>query len=95
MFNNFHIFLFWVSLSFLIGLWAERYGRSFWGFLALSLILSPLIGAIAVLTYGKDEQMIEKNRLREGYLKKCPDCAELIKKEAKICKFCRKSYSSK
>ena len=36
--------------------------------------------------------MLEQRSMDSGENKKCPDCAELIKMQAKICKHCGKKF---
>jgi len=45
----------WILMSVGIGAIAANNGRSFLGWTALSLLLSPIIGLIAVLVAGKPE----------------------------------------
>mgnify|MGYP001214909758 FL=1 len=45
----------WILMSVGIGAIAANNGRSFLGWTALSLLLSPIIGLIAVLVMGKPE----------------------------------------
>jgi hypothetical protein len=35
-----------------------------------------------------DQQKIEREQLASGTSKKCPFCAEVIKAEARVCRFC-------
>jgi len=78
----------WVMLCFVMGTWAQNWGRSYWEAFLLSFFCSPIIGALNVLIEGKNEKAIEGQSLASGESKKCPSCAELIKKEAKKCRFC-------
>ena len=73
--------------------------RSGW-WLFFSLI--PLIGWIVFLLYmvedgnlgqnqygtNPKEATTEKNKIESGEMKKCQECAELVRKEARICRFC-------
>jgi len=38
-----------------------------------------------------DQQAIDNKAISSGDSKKCPHCAELIKSEAKICRYCSKA----
>lgn len=53
----------------------------------IGFILGP-IGVIWVLVTAKDQSTLEAESLRSGKFKKCPLCAEVIKKEASVCKHC-------
>ncbi len=71
-------FIFWIFLSILVGTYASSKKRSGVGWFFLSLIISPLIAFIIILVAGSPR----------GTLKKCPKCAEEVKIEAQVCRFC-------
>jgi hypothetical protein len=80
------IFLFWVIFSILVSVYAGKKGRSGGGFFLLSLLLSPLIGfLIALLVQPRRERIA----LQAG-MKKCQHCAEFVRAEAKICRYCQR-----
>jgi len=82
------IFIAWVALCFVAGAIASIKGRSSVGFFFLSLFLSPLVGIITALIAKPDEKQVEESKIAEGNSKKCPFCAEIIKAEAKVCRYC-------
>lgn len=78
------IFLFWVGFSIAVGVLASNRGRSGSGWFVLSLIISPLLGAIFVLLV---ENLKDVKPSPATHIK-CPDCKELILKDALVCKHC-------
>jgi len=68
----------WIFLSILVGAFASSKKRNGIGWFFLSLLISPLITFIILLVIG----------FSPSTLKKCPKCAEEIKTEAVVCRFC-------
>lgn len=89
------------GFSALVAYVAKQKGRSSSGFFWLSFFLSFLVGILVVLAMPKkDEQLVQsedssftKNSAGEE-LVKCPFCAEWVKSEAKVCKFCKRDIES-
>ena len=60
------IFAFYILLCVLVGRYAKKHSRSFWGFFILSLILTPFWGfIIAIIVGGETEKQREKRIRRE------------------------------
>ena len=87
-------FVLWVGLSVVIAAMAHNRGRSGFGWFWLSLLISPLVALIAVLVAGEHKEAIDGRALADGTMRKCPQCAELVRVEAKICKHCRSDIST-
>lgn len=85
-------FAFWVALSLLVGYVAQTRGFSFWRNFWLAFFLSPVLAAVIVFVRTPDlaakRAAEETEALAAGDTRKCPHCAELIKAEARVCRFC-------
>ena len=51
--------------------------------------LVPFAAIVHVLYIPKNYPVLEKRKLQGGYHVKCPRCAEIIKAEAQVCRFCQ------
>ena len=66
---------------------AKRKGRKLvrWWIYGSLLFVVALVHALLIES---DQAAIEKKQMAEGMLKKCLSCAEMIKSDAKICRYC-------
>lgn len=78
-------FIIWFLACLLVAHFASKKGHTGILYFFISMILSPLIGAILVLiAKDKKDELNIKNKVN----KKCSKCAEIIKYEAVKCRFC-------
>ena len=67
-------------------IYAQRGRWSLVGLLA-GLALGPLGVALAFFS-STDKAGVERRQLASGEMKQCPYCAELIRPEATVCRYC-------
>jgi hypothetical protein len=78
----------WLVLVFVLASSAKKKGRSYGAFFALGFFFSPLIGFIILLIMGENKEKLAEESRSSGVTKKCPFCANDIKKEAIVCQYC-------
>ena len=76
----------WLILSLIVAVIASGKGRSGIGFFILSLLATPIITLVILIVVGEGPGP-ESAR---SSVRKCPFCAELVNKEAKDCKHCKR-----
>lgn len=71
-----------------VGLVAYKRGRSFWKYFLWSMIITPCIPIVIVLFLRPKRAVLEKREIATGESRRCPQCAELVRAAAKVCKYC-------
>lgn len=82
----------WIGLGLVTGMVAHYKGRNLWLWTIFGL-LAPIIGLAAAVLRPPNKKTVEKRILSRGEEKRCPHCAELVKREARICKHCQQPLS--
>ena len=81
------LLIIWILFGVAAMVVMQNKGRSGCGGFALGFLLGP-IGLVIALVLGADHREIEKKALDKGEMRKCPQCAELIRREARKCRYC-------
>lgn len=81
----------WLLCGFAAAYIYKNKGRSAVTAFLVGLLLGP-IGIILAAITPADRVGQERNALATG-MKKCPNCAELVKAEALTCRFCNHKFS--
>lgn len=81
------LILFWVMCGFASSMIFTSKGQNgfagfFWG-----AVFGPF-GILFALLWSRNDGELERRALVTGFSRKCPECAEMIKAEARKCRFC-------
>ena len=83
---EFTFFMFWLVFSVVVAIGAAGRGRQGPGWFLLSMVISPLLAFLLLMMLPSRSKSAGAPETQE--LRKCPECAELILREAKKCKHC-------
>lgn len=86
----------WTIVAVLIGVAANSRGRSGIGWFFLAMIISPLIAGLLLMLFGTPASALAKTATPTAGAEvatpethvRCPECRELVRKDARKCKHC-------
>lgn len=81
-------FIGWILLAIITSIAAHNRGRDVAGWFCLSLFLMGPFALICVLVMRPNQKVLDADALKNKTMQQCGACAELIKIEATICRYC-------
>lgn len=79
------LIIIWIFFGLLTANIADSKGRPFWTWLIYGFLCFPLAILYLAMSKPSDETLVSS-----GEYRKCPFCAEVVRSEAKICRYCGK-----
>ncbi|HUW14672.1 MAG TPA: zinc ribbon domain-containing protein [Anaerolineae bacterium] len=83
----------WFICALITAAVCEEKGHSAIAGFFLGLLLGP-IGVIISAVLSRDEAVLEKRALSSGQMRKCPYCAEPVRWDAKVCRYCGRELTA-
>jgi hypothetical protein len=77
----------WLGFAIVVGIAAAHRGRNGAAWLLLAVVTSPLIAGLLLLVLPDPNKERQQQELLKT-ARKCPLCAELVRREAIVCKHC-------
>jgi hypothetical protein len=81
------IFFLWFVFAVVVGIGAGARGRNGFGWWLLAMLISPLLALILLVLLPSVTPGSTAAPHPDTHVK-CPDCAELVLREARVCKHC-------
>ena len=80
---------FWLVMAMIVAFIADSKGRNWFGWALYGFIIWP-IALVHVLATTSSQAAQDRMALESGAKARCPQCAELIRREAKVCPHCQR-----
>lgn len=81
------VLLLWLLSGVICAVVASQKGRSGAGWFFIGCLLG-IFGLIWILVLPSNQQLLEATAIQKGQTKVCPYCAEHIRPQASVCRFC-------
>ncbi len=85
------LIIWYILLAIVAGMIAALGDRSWWAFFGISLLFTPAVGIVLALFAASPEPRAQPDiveRLAAREFRACPHCAERVRREASMCRFC-------